>query len=145
MSDTVHHLLDDYAKGAVARLGADTHCSIIFLRAGTLEYVGSSDPRAETCDAVEVAEGVGPCVTALEQLSGVLIPDLLFESRWHKWREAAGDNGFRSAAALPAYVDEDTSVALDLYSDGRDPWTREMLVSIDTYIQEIAGAVRARL
>ncbi|MFS0699551.1 GAF domain-containing protein [Cellulomonas sp. 179-A 4D5 NHS] len=141
----MHHYLDDFASGAAARLGMDTHCSIIVMRAGSLEYVGSSDERAERCDAVEVAEGVGPCVTAMQQLSGVLIPDLRFETRWRKWREVSIAAGFRSAAGLPAYVDEETTVALDLYSDALDPWTREMLVGMDAYVQEIAGAVRKRL
>ncbi|MBB2925516.1 GAF domain-containing protein [Cellulomonas cellasea] len=145
MSESVHHVLDDYAAGAASRLGQGTHCSITFRRAGSLAYVGSSDERAQHCDAVEVAEGVGPCVTAMEQLSGVLVPNLLLELRWHRWREAATQAGFRSAAALPAYVDPETTVALNLYADVLDPWPGPTLVSIDTYVHEIARAVHARL
>lgn len=145
MPDLVHPVLDDYARGAAARLGPGTHCSIILLRAGTLVSVGSSDERAGRCDAVEAEDGVGPCVTAAEQLSSVLVPDLREDERWGRWRDAAVAAGFRAMAALPAYVDEETTVALNLYAEVVDPWDRGGLLGMDAYVQEIAGAVRARL
>ncbi|MCU1431678.1 MAG: hypothetical protein JWP95_783 [Actinotalea sp.] len=144
MSDPQNHVLDDFAKGAADRLGPDTHCSITLMSAQVLTYVGSSDDRAERCDAVEVAAGEGPCVTAMEQLSGVLVPAIRPETRWPAWSAAALDAGFESAAALPAYVDDTTTVALNLYSDVLDPWDRTRLTSMDAYIQEIAEAVRTR-
>lgn len=144
-ADPTSHALDDYAKGAAERLTPDTHCSITMEREGRLGYVGSSDERAERCDAVEVRAEEGPCVTSMRQLSGVLIPDLAQETRWPEWRDAALDAGFRSAAALPAYVDESTTVALNLYSEEIDPWDRPTLLGMDAYIQEIAEAVRVRL
>src|SRR5690606_27664984 len=76
MPDAVSRVLDDYARGAAQRLGRDTRCGIILLRAGTLVSVGSSDERAARCDGIEAEDGVGLCVTAAEQLSSVIIPDL---------------------------------------------------------------------
>lgn len=145
MPDLVHPVLDDYAQGAAGRLGASMHCSIILLRVGTLVSVGSSDARAARCDLIEAEDGVGPCVLAAEQLSSVLIPDLRLDERWGRWRDAAVKAGFRAAAALPAYVDEETTVALNLYSEAVEPWDRGGLLGMDAYVQEIAAAVRARL
>ena len=144
MAEDIHHALDGYARGAAERLGRRTHCSITLRRGELLEYVGSSDERAERCDAVEVAVGEGPCVTAMVQLSSILVPDLHVDTTWPAWRAAALDIGFRSAAALPAYVDEDTTIALNIYSDLLDPWDRELLTGMDAYVQEIAEVVRAR-
>lgn len=137
--------LDDYARGAADRLGPDTHCSITMRRHGTLSYVASSNERARRCDEVEVRVGEGPCVQAMEQLSGVLVPDLQPDVRWPAWREAAIAEGFRSSAALPAVVDDSTTVAINLYSDLVDPWAREPLVAMDVYIQEVAEVLRTRL
>ncbi|NMR20108.1 GAF domain-containing protein [Cellulomonas fimi] len=145
MSDMTHHALDGFAKGAAGRLGPDSHCSIILRHRSHLTYVGSSDERAERCDAVEVRVGAGPCVTAMNQLSSVLVPDVQSEERWPEWRDAALGAGFLSAAALPAYVDEDTTVALNMYSDLLDPWDRDSLIGMDRYVHEIAEAVRTRL
>ena len=145
MSDPANHALDSWAKAAADRLGRETHCSITLRRGGLLTYVGSSDERAERCDAVEVRAGAGPCVTAMNQLSGVLVPDLQAETRWPEWREAALAAGFASAAALPAYVDEHTTIALNMYSDLLDPWDRDTLVGMDGYVQQIAEGVRTSL
>jgi GAF domain-containing protein len=137
--------LAGYARLASDELGPDTHCSITLRSRGRLASVGSSDERAGHCDAVEVRTGEGPCVAAMEQLSGVLVPDLYPETRWPTWRSAALVAGFRSSAALPAFVDDDTTVALNLYSDDLDPWDRERLVGMDVVIGRIAEAVRTRL
>jgi GAF domain-containing protein len=145
MPDMTNHALDGYAEVAAERLGPDAHCSITLRHRGHLTYVGSSDERAERCDAVEVRVGDGPCVTAMDVLSSVLIGDLQTDTRWPEWREAALDAGFRSAAALPAFVDDDTTLALNMYSDLVDPWDREKLVGMDLFVQEIAEAVRTRL
>lgn len=137
--------LAEYARGAADRLGPDTHCSIVLRSGERVAYAGSSDPRAEGCDEVEVRAGEGPCITALQHLSGILVPDLHAEEQWPAWREAALRVGFRSAAALPAYVDEATRLALNLYSDDLDPWDEDRLVGMDGYVQEIAEAVRTGL
>lgn len=137
--------LAGHARAAADALGPDTHCSITLRRGGVLASVGSSDERAGHCDGVEVRTGEGPCVTAMEHLSGVLVPDLHPEARWPAWRSAALVAGFRSSAALPAFVDDDTTVALNLYSEDLDPWDRARLVSMDQVIGRIAEAVRTRL
>lgn len=142
MADLTNHMLDGHAKGAADKLGPDAHCSITLRYRDRLTYVGSSDERAERCDAVEVRFGSGPCVTAMDELRGVLIPDLHADTRWPEWRDAALGAGFRSAAALPAYVDDDTTIALNMYSDLLDPWDRDTLIGMDTNIQQIAEAVR---
>ncbi|WP_199421767.1 GAF domain-containing protein [Actinotalea solisilvae] len=137
--------IDEYARGAAARLGPSTFCSITLRYHGELGFVASSDERAKQCDMVEVRAGEGPCVEAMRTLQGVLVPDLHPDPRWPVWRQAALDAGFRSAAALPAVADDVTTVAINLYSDVLDPWAHEPLLAMDAYIQEIAEAIRTRL
>lgn len=134
--------LDAYARIAADRLGASTQCSLILREHHVLRYVASSDPRAARCDQVEVARGEGPCVLASQQIRGEIVPDVLAEVRWPAWRAAALECGFRSAAAVPARVDGDAVVALNLYSPELDPWDRETLVGMDVYAHEVAEAIR---
>jgi hypothetical protein len=142
--DEAYAFLDAYAREAAERVGVPTECSIILRRHHLLEYVASSAPRAAFCDEVEVETGEGPCVLAIQQLRGEIVTDVLAEQRWPGWKQAAVDQGFRSAAALPAMVDGDTTIALNLYADELDPWNPEALVGMDRLVQEIAELIRTR-
>ena len=142
--DDAYAFLDDYARAAAERVGVPTECSIILRHHHLLRYVASSGDRAALCDVVEVEAGEGPCVVAIQQLRGELVPDVLAAELWPAWRRAATDQGFRSAAALPAVVDADTTIALNLYSDDVDPWDRDALVGMDRLVQEMAELVRTR-
>lgn len=142
--DEAYAFLDDYAREAAERVGVPTECSIIMRHHHLLAYVASSGPRAALCDAVEVDSGEGPCVVAIQQLRGELVPDVLATDLWPAWRRTAVDQGFRSAAALPGIVDADTTIALNLYSAEVDPWDRDALVGMDRLVQEMAELVRTR-
>ena len=142
--DPTSSYLDAYAVEATERVGVPTECSIILRNHHLLDQVASSSERAARCDRAEVTSGEGPCVAAIQQLRGELVPDVLAEERWQEWRAAATDAGFRSAAALPGQVDAETTVALNLYSQAVDPWDRETLVRMDQFVQEVAEAIRTR-
>jgi len=142
--DPLSAVLDAYATEATVRVGVPTECSIILRDHQLLDQVASSSERAARCDRTEVETAEGPCVLAIQQLRGELVPDVLAETRWPVWRTAAADAGFRSAAALPAQVDADTTIALNLYSEAVDPWDRDVLVRMDRFVQEVAEAIRTR-
>ncbi len=135
--------IDAILREAVERIGAQTSCSLVLRRGAGLIRVASSDSRAATCDEVEVLERRGPCVQAMDHLSGVLIPDLSADGRWPSWRDQATQLGFRSAAALPAYIGSGAALTLNLYSDQIDPWDAESLVHADAQVQELAALLAA--
>lgn len=136
---------DDILRGAAERIGASTSCSVIMRQGGGYTRVASSDARSAACDDAEVTEGRGPCVLAMDQLSGVIVPDISDETRWSGWCAAALEQGFRSAAALPAYIAHDAVASINLYSDLRDPWDAEALVRADVEVQRVAAAIAAQL
>ena len=107
--------------------------------------MASSDARSAACDDAEVQEGRGPCVLSMDQLSGVIVPDVGEERRWPGWRAAVVDAGFRSAAALPAVIGDEMVAALNLYSDLRDPWDAAALVRADGELQRVAAELRTLL
>lgn len=68
--------------------------------------------------------------------------DIAADERWPAWRTVALDAGFRSAAALPAVIDNDTTVALNLYAEALDPWDRDALLAVDALAQVVAEKIR---
>ncbi len=138
----VRDILDRYAQGAAERMGTDTFCSITLLDGDSPLQVGSNDPRAAACDQLEVDEGSGPCILAMQQLFGVVVGDTRDEPRWPSWAAAAVANGFRSAVALPGFVDETTTVGLNMYAEQVEAWDARKLIGMDVYVQEIADVVR---
>lgn len=138
---TVREHLDDFALRAGHHLGRGTHCSISLRHEGEDRLAASSGPRPAGCDEVEFREGAGPCITAMDTLQVVLVPDLLDDDRWTPWNEQARSVGFRSSAAVPANVGEGADIALNLYSELTDPWDRQALLQADTFAQSIARTV----
>ena len=137
--------LDQYAHEAMEHLGPDTCCSVTLLDGSSVIQAGSNDPRAAACVQLEVEQRRGPCILAMEQLFGVVVGDTLAEPRWPSWASTAAASGFRSAVALPAFVDETTTVALNVYADRVDAWDVRTLIGMDVYVQKIADAIRAGL
>lgn len=138
---TVRDHLDDFAVRAGHHLGAGTHCSISLRHLGHDRLAAASSERSAACDEVEYRTGEGPCVTAMDDLQVVLVPDVGAESRWPEWRRVTLDRGFRASAAVPAHVTEGAEIALNLYSDRVGSWGREALVQADMYAQGVAGTV----
>lgn len=133
--------LDALAEEAAAHLGPGTFCSITLRRGETSAQVASNDPRAAACDQVEVVTDGGPCLLAMEQLSGVFCEDLHAEDRWPEWRRAALGSGFASMLALPAIVNDDVIIALNMYREDTT-WSTERIVSVDVYVQRAADRLR---
>lgn len=129
--------LGDFAIRAASHLGMKSECSITLRRAGHVRRAASSDDRAGRCDDVENEHGAGGCIEAMNELRVVLVPDLLSEDRWHEWTQTAITVGFRSAGAFPAYAGDGAEITFNVYSEQRDPWTRDSIVRADMYAQQI--------
>ena len=138
---TVREHLDSFALRAANHLGPGTQCSISLRHGGTDRLAATSSARSARCDEVEYATGAGPCITAMDLLGVVLVPDIVEEARWSTWRQVSLDEGFRSSVAVPARVRDDAEIALNLYSERVDPWDRSALVRADAYAQQMAATI----
>lgn len=140
---TTQSMLDEYARGAAARLGEGTLCSVTLSEGGSLHQVASNDARAAACDQAEVRDHAGPCILAMDQLHGVLIHDIDSEDRWPAWRRTALDHGFRAFLALPGHVDDRVTVAVNSYSEqASPPWSAKQIIALDAYVQQLAAHLR---
>ncbi len=138
---TVRDHLDDFALRAGRHLGADTDTSISLRHAGRDRLAASSSDRAARCDLVEYASGAGPCLTAMDLMNVVLVPDVLGDTRWDSWRRTCLDEGYRSAAGVPAHVTDGVEIVLNLYSEGLDAWDGPAILRADTFAQQVAVTV----
>ena len=141
-SGSVRDYLDDFALRASLRLGTDVEVSISLRHRGQDRLAAAASERAARCDDVEHREQSGPCVTAMDRLQVVLVPDIAEDTRWAGWRRTALDAVFRSAAGIPAHVADGAEIALNLYSEQVDRWDPEVLLRADVFAQDIARTVR---
>jgi hypothetical protein len=139
---TIEQHLDDLAMRASHHLGGGIDCSIILRHRGEDRRVASSTERAGRCDDAENAAGSGPCLTAIEELHTVFVPDVLAEQNWPEWRRQVIRSGYRSGAAFPVDLGDGADVAFNLYSDELNPWARPTVLHADMYAQQI-GTVLA--
>jgi hypothetical protein len=135
----------ELARRAATVLGAEIEASITVRQHGLAVRAGSSSGAAARCDRAESLADSGPCIDAMDQLSVHVVPAITEESAWNAWREQANHEGFVSALAVPAAVNDHIAVALNLYSRSPDPWTPELLAAADGYAQLTAAMVRLHL
>jgi hypothetical protein len=135
----------ELARRAATILGSDIEVSITVRQHGLAVRAGSSTGAAARCDQVESIADSGPCIDAMDQLTVHVVPTIADADAWSAWREQAAREGFVSALAVPAVVDNHISVALNLYSRSPDPWTPALLAAADGYAQLTAAMVRLHL
>ncbi|WP_275002342.1 GAF and ANTAR domain-containing protein [Promicromonospora iranensis] len=135
----------ELACRAATVLGSKVEASITVRQHGVTVRAGSSTGAAGRCDQAESLADSGPCIAAMEALSVHVVPLIEDEDRWDAWRAQAAREGFTSALAVPAQVDEQVALALNLYSRSPDPWTPELLTAAEGYAQLGAAMVRLHL
>lgn len=74
-----------------------------------------------------------------------MIPDLSAEHRWPEWTRSTRDAGFAAVAAVPAFVDPTTAVALNLYLDLGRSWSESDDAQARVRVGAIATDVAERL
>ena len=134
----------EFAVRAAAILGVGVEASITVRQHGTTVRAGSSSEAAAKCDSTEAMSDDGPCIDAMDQMRMQLVPSIDDDSRWTAWRKEASQEGFKSAAAVPAVVAPGVAIALNLYSREPDPWQAQLLTAADSYAQLLASGVRLR-
>ncbi|MFJ4171634.1 ANTAR domain-containing protein [Paenarthrobacter sp. NPDC089714] len=118
-SEDVEAFLTDlaaFSSGSLSLSDAPVFCGITVLRKKRAATAASSDERARILDELQNTHE-GPCLTAMDSMGSVLVPDLVREVRWPEYVEAAAGQGLRSVLSVPLVVEGDTRAALNLYSE----------------------------
>lgn len=135
----------ELAVRAAAVLGAGLEASVTVRQHGVTVRAGSSTGAAGRCDQVEALADDGPCIDAMHERSMRMVSSIADGQGWEAWRSQAAREGFVSAVAVPAAVDGNITVAVNLYSRSPAPWTPERVAAAESYAQLGAAMVRVHL
>lgn len=112
----VEGFLRDVAELAARIIDPPGSCGITLRRGDAELTVASSDERARLVDEAQYGAGAGPCLDSLTSGAVIHVPDLVTETRWPEFRQAAVRHGVRSCLALPLTGGTGILGALNLYS-----------------------------
>jgi hypothetical protein len=135
----------ELARRAAAVLGSEVEASFIVRQYGVAVRAGSSTGAAGRCDQAESLADSGPCIDSIDHMAVEVVPVIEDEERWTAWRDQAVREGFVSGLAVPARVDDNVAVALNLYSRSPNPWSPGLLTAADGYAQIAAAMVRLHM
>lgn len=76
----------------------------------------ATDAVVEHADSLQYELGEGPCLTAWDLRTVVLVADATEDDRWPAWRSAAAEVGMRSVLSAPVMTGPEAFGALKLYS-----------------------------
>lgn len=120
-------------------------CGVTVLREKSPATAASSDARAASLDELQNGFGEGPCLTALHEDTTVLIPDLLVEERWHRYTEAALDNGVRSVLAVPLRLGGEAHGVANLYSRSPDGFSELDVLTAENFVANASRSLQLAL
>ncbi|MEJ1113239.1 GAF and ANTAR domain-containing protein [Paenarthrobacter sp. CCNWLY172] len=146
-SEDVEAFLSDLAAFSAESLShpdSTVFCGITVLRRKKSATAASSDDRARVMDELQ-NDFEGPCLTAMDKLTSVLVPDLLREHRWPDYVEAASHQGLRSILSVPLLVEGDTRAALNLYSERANAFSDSDVEHAEVFASHASKSLRLAL
>ncbi|WP_284974254.1 GAF and ANTAR domain-containing protein [Arthrobacter sp. efr-133-TYG-104] len=146
-SEDVEAFLSDLAAFSAESLSepsAPVFCGITVLRRKKSATAASSDERARVMDELQ-STFEGPCLTAMDKLSAVLVPDLQNELRWPDYVQAAAQQGLRSILSVSLLVEEETRAALNLYSERPNAFDQSDVERAEVFASHAAKSLRLAL
>lgn len=96
--------------------GVLIECGVTLRRRKRSATIAGSSERAALLDKLEQALGDGPCITALNAMKPVVLPDVGTDTRWPDYQKVLAENGCRSVLGVPLALDENQSAALNFFA-----------------------------
>lgn len=96
--------------------GVLIECGVTLRRRKRSATIAGSSERAALLDKLEQALGDGPCITALNAMKPVVLPDVETDTRWPDYQKVLAENGCRSVLGVPLALDENQSAALNFFA-----------------------------
>ena len=104
-------------------------------------FIAGSDESAVRYEHLQTALGEGPCIAAYETIEPIVIPDLVDEDRFPRFKANALDEGLMAVFTFPLRNDDRCLGALDLYRTTPGPLNPEEM----TVAQTLADVTTAYL
>ena len=148
-STNVSEFLTELSRVAASTLSesAGTHieCGVTLRRRKRSTTVAGSSERARELDELEQDLGQGPCLTALESMSFVVLPDVETDTRWPEYRQVLAENGCRSVLGVPLALDENQAAALNFFADQPEVFSEAVISRAEGFADLAGRALRLAL
>jgi hypothetical protein len=103
------------------RVAGVSYASVTSRYEGAYATVAASSDLAVEVDNAQYADGVGPCLEALQGQRPMPVPDIAATMTWPRFRDVAFGLGLRSSLSIPLFAGRGTPVAaLNLYAHDTD-------------------------
>jgi hypothetical protein len=113
--------LVDIAVLTADRVAGVSYASVTSRYEGAYATVAASSDLAVEVDNAQYADGVGPCLDALQGQRPMPVPDIAATMTWPHFRDVAFGLGLRSSLSIPLFAGRGTPVAaLNLYGHDTD-------------------------
>jgi GAF domain-containing protein len=140
-TDTFESFLQELAVLAAREVGGELSCGITARSDRHPLTVASSDALAAQLDEMQYADGIGPCMHAMNSGEVVQIDDLASDERWGAYRSDAYAHGLRSSLSMPIGANGQIVGALNLYSTEPRAFTAEHRTRAARFADRAAGAL----
>jgi GAF domain-containing protein len=148
-SANVSGFLGELSVLAAATLGETAgsliECGVTLQQRKRSATVAGSSPRATLLDKLEQELGQGPCLTALEAMKPVVLPDVATDSRWPEYQKLLKDNGCASVLGVPLALDGNHAAALNFFASEPGLFTDTVVRRAEGFAELAGRAVRLAL
>ncbi|GAA1521648.1 GAF and ANTAR domain-containing protein [Kribbella lupini] len=141
-AEGVELTVETVVQYALQAVWCDYAAVVLITKGRRPQIMALTDPRLADLYRHQIDAGAGPMITALEERSALLIPDVETETRWApQWREQMLEAGIRSAMHLPLLVAGRPEAVLALYSTKPDAFSADDLDVAHILAQHSSAAI----
>ena len=130
------------AGSRLSTAGNSIHSGVTVMRHKRPKAVAASDAAAKALDELQNGFGQGPCLTALQQGTTLLVPELAAETRWGAYARAAARHGVSSILAVPLDLAGEAEAVLNLYSGRSNGFSAEDIATVEAFAAQAASSLR---
>jgi GAF domain-containing protein len=143
-ADGVELTVETVVQYALQAVWCDFAAVVLITRGRRPQIMALTDPRLADLYRHQIDAGGGPMITALEERSALLIPDVETETRWSpEWNKQMLATGIRSAVHVPLLVAGRPEAVLALYSAEPDAFSDDDLDVARILAQHASAAIAA--
>lgn len=125
--------------------GVLIECGVTLRRRKRSATIAGSSERAALLDKLEQALGDGPCITALNAMKPVVLPDVGTDTRWPDYQKVLAENGCRSVLGVPLALDENQSAALNFFASEPHVFAPNVIARAEGFADLAGRALRLAL
>jgi len=119
-------VMDTLIQESTRYTSASAAAILLADRAGILHVAASTDERTSDAEEAQLGFDQGPCLDCFRSGEPVGVVDLSNETgRWPQFVELAQSRGFTAVHAVPLRLRGHTLGAMNLFSTGRRPFSRQ--------------------